>query len=276
MDATRIPNSTKSHILQPECLTRLIGSSYVRHSKKCLESTITASPRQKSCFLCAAAKAKCDQKRPKCTRCTDRNVPCKYARSRSQGRGEQTSLQRSSTPISRDSASPLNEDLEGDVVPSVSPKVIFEDQRWQTSPQSIVDRTPDTPNSVSVLETLQVSFAIRPEARQDTSESLISNAADTIFTNAHSSTAAPPSNNITQIRDRWLYPYIEKSPEKHAVMKQSMSFLCRGISDLSSNGSEKRSTHSFHSRISAATWNGTTPSDGLFCSLANVGRAISC
>jgi hypothetical protein len=35
------------------------------------------------------------------------------------------------------------------------------------------------------------------------------------------------SGNIAPIRNRWLYPYVENSPIRHAVQEQSMTFLCR-------------------------------------------------
>ncbi len=38
---------------------------------------------------------------------------------------------------------------------------------------------------------------------------------------------SPPSNGIGPMRDRWLYPYLDQSPARYAVMQHSMMFLCR-------------------------------------------------
>lgn len=41
--------------------------------------------------------------------------------------------------------------------------------------------------------------------------------------------AVPISDNVSveAIRDRWLYPYVEDSPAKFAMLEHSMQFLCR-------------------------------------------------
>ncbi|KAI0187584.1 hypothetical protein EV127DRAFT_436230 [Xylaria flabelliformis] len=55
-------------------------SSLVRHAKRCtLEPT--PSVRQKACRNCVEAKARCDLKRPICSRCDIRSIPCAYPRS---------------------------------------------------------------------------------------------------------------------------------------------------------------------------------------------------
>ncbi|KAI1737482.1 hypothetical protein F4680DRAFT_428763 [Xylaria scruposa] len=55
-------------------------SSLVRHAKRCtLEPT--PSVRQKACRHCVEAKARCDLKRPICSRCDVRSIPCAYPRS---------------------------------------------------------------------------------------------------------------------------------------------------------------------------------------------------
>ena len=47
--------------------------------------------------------------------------------------------------------------------------------------------------------------------------------------NVNSKITSNPSRgadtDITPIRDRWLYSYLEESPTRYAVMKQSMSLL---------------------------------------------------
>ncbi|KAI0459162.1 hypothetical protein F5B21DRAFT_457425 [Xylaria acuta] len=54
-------------------------SSLVRHAKRCtLEPTPSA--RQKACRNCVEAKARCDLKRPTCSRCDVRSIPCAYPR----------------------------------------------------------------------------------------------------------------------------------------------------------------------------------------------------
>ncbi|KAI0483591.1 hypothetical protein F4859DRAFT_404562 [Xylaria cf. heliscus] len=54
-------------------------SSLVRHAKRCtLEPT--PSVRQKACCKCVEAKARCDLRRPTCSRCDIRSIPCAYAR----------------------------------------------------------------------------------------------------------------------------------------------------------------------------------------------------
>jgi len=35
------------------------------------------------------------------------------------------------------------------------------------------------------------------------------------------------NHNSGDIRDRWLYPYVEDSPAKHTVLNHSMEYLCR-------------------------------------------------
>jgi hypothetical protein len=52
----------------------------VRHSRKCLERTLTSS-RQKSCRQCANSKVRCDKSRPACARCTIRGNRCGYVES---------------------------------------------------------------------------------------------------------------------------------------------------------------------------------------------------
>ncbi|KAI5782515.1 hypothetical protein FPQ18DRAFT_267421 [Pyronema domesticum] len=51
-----------------------------RHTRRCRnkrpEDTI---PRKKSCNHCATAKARCDQRRPNCTRCRTKGLGCQYA-----------------------------------------------------------------------------------------------------------------------------------------------------------------------------------------------------
>lgn len=41
------------------------------------------------------------------------------------------------------------------------------------------------------------------------------------------SESAAPISDIASIRDRWLYPYLDDSPARYAVMAHSMTFLCR-------------------------------------------------
>lgn len=38
-----------------------------------------SAPRKKSCNNCSKAKVRCDLKKPKCTRCRNRDISCKYA-----------------------------------------------------------------------------------------------------------------------------------------------------------------------------------------------------
>lgn len=54
-------------------------SSLVRHTKRCtLEPT--PSVRQRACCNCIGAKARCDLRRPFCSRCESRNITCAYSR----------------------------------------------------------------------------------------------------------------------------------------------------------------------------------------------------
>lgn len=61
-------------------------SSLVRHLKLCTRVK-SASLRQKSCQQCAGAKAKCNLRRPTCSRCTSRGVPCTYTSGSSESDG---------------------------------------------------------------------------------------------------------------------------------------------------------------------------------------------
>ncbi|KAI0408477.1 hypothetical protein F4802DRAFT_594408 [Xylaria palmicola] len=54
-------------------------SSLVRHAKRCTLDP-TPSVRQKACRSCVVAKARCDLRRPVCSRCGSRSVPCTYSR----------------------------------------------------------------------------------------------------------------------------------------------------------------------------------------------------
>lgn len=60
-------------------LKQHLESSLVRHLKLCTRTVKPTSLRQKSCQRCAGAKAKCDLKRPVCSRCTLRGVSCVFA-----------------------------------------------------------------------------------------------------------------------------------------------------------------------------------------------------
>ena len=54
-----------------------VGSSLIRHLKnKCNKKH---PQRRKSCNQCVADKAKCNLKRPSCSRCSMRNIACMYA-----------------------------------------------------------------------------------------------------------------------------------------------------------------------------------------------------
>ena len=56
---------------------RLKGSSWTRHSRKCLEGILSGS-RQKSCRQCSDSKLRCDRLRPTCSRCSTRGDECEY------------------------------------------------------------------------------------------------------------------------------------------------------------------------------------------------------
>ena len=49
----------------------------MRHSKRCTPGP-APSLRQKSCRACTASKTKCDQLRPRCSRCDQKDVACEY------------------------------------------------------------------------------------------------------------------------------------------------------------------------------------------------------
>lgn len=63
-------------------LIRRLGSSLVRHSKRCLQA-LKAPPRQKACENCVNAKLRCDLQRPICGRCQNRTVHCEYRQNES-------------------------------------------------------------------------------------------------------------------------------------------------------------------------------------------------
>ena len=65
-------------------------SSLVRHWKRCVQGP-TKALRQKSCGECVVAKTRCDLRRPTCSRCAVRQVPCQYTTSCERSRSEDDS-----------------------------------------------------------------------------------------------------------------------------------------------------------------------------------------
>lgn len=53
-------------------------SSLKRHGYYCRSQKATHSPRVRSCLSCAKRKARCDMRRPVCTRCTTKTLHCHY------------------------------------------------------------------------------------------------------------------------------------------------------------------------------------------------------
>lgn len=54
------------------------GSSLIRHLKNNCNKSQSHTLRRKSCHQCVADKARCNLKRPSCSRCSVRSIPCQY------------------------------------------------------------------------------------------------------------------------------------------------------------------------------------------------------
>lgn len=77
----------------------------VRHSKRCL-ADVRSVPRQKSCEECIRAKSRCTLTRPKCERCLDKRLACRYPpRQHGNHRTDQPNARQRPTPNAPDSSS---------------------------------------------------------------------------------------------------------------------------------------------------------------------------
>ncbi|EKV04536.1 hypothetical protein PDIG_88520 [Penicillium digitatum PHI26] len=54
------------------------GSSLIRHLKNNCNRSQPQTRRRKSCHQCVADKTRCNLKRPSCSRCSVRSIPCQY------------------------------------------------------------------------------------------------------------------------------------------------------------------------------------------------------
>lgn len=71
--------STKENSDCPFCATQFSHrSSLIRHLKNNCNKSQPQTLRRKSCHQCVADKARCNLKRPSCSRCSVRSIPCQY------------------------------------------------------------------------------------------------------------------------------------------------------------------------------------------------------
>jgi hypothetical protein len=59
-------------------IVRTTGSSLIRHLRKKCNQPQLQTLRRKACTQCVADKTRCSLKRPSCSRCSLRQVPCEY------------------------------------------------------------------------------------------------------------------------------------------------------------------------------------------------------
>ena len=211
-------------------LTSFEGSSYLRHSKQCLENSVS-SPRQKSCRQCSKAKARCDQRRPSCSRCSFRNDSCEYTTSRARQR--QISIN-ASTRSSRS----LDELSQATNTNTNIPSLIDNDIDFSND-QTIESSLPSNSSKIGAQivnnDTLLTSTSNLTRSsnydpslmRQGSSpenelapEGLSSGTTQSYGISPPQSTSA--NDSISSMRERWLYPYLEQSPPSVVALKHSV------------------------------------------------------
>jgi hypothetical protein len=86
--------------------------------------------------------------------------------------------------------------------------------------------TPVTPNSECSGSTRYASGSIQRRDQIQT-YGASPNTNKVIDSSEESSEVITPENDIAQIRERWLYPFVDQSPARYAVMYHSMCYICR-------------------------------------------------
>ncbi|KFY13567.1 hypothetical protein V491_06360 [Pseudogymnoascus sp. VKM F-3775] len=209
-------------------------SSYTRHTKQCLEQS-EVTPRQKSCHECSSAKSRCDQQRPRCSRCVERNAHCEYVSGKNINRASQANPQNSNAQLPHKRGS--------DEIEIASLATLGAEQQTWNGQITSMDHLP--PNRHGVPDQ---NIPVAPEHSSNHSTPLSTDALScasatlsnrTIETEATSNQSPKdlgspeqtgqlvPNEDFNVIRDRWLYPYIEPSPLSYALREQSMFYLCR-------------------------------------------------
>jgi hypothetical protein len=69
-----------------------LASTLKRHGYYCRSRRIGNTSRSRSCIACAKGKARCDNRRPKCSRCLAKSIECHYPATPRRGTGTKTSL----------------------------------------------------------------------------------------------------------------------------------------------------------------------------------------
>jgi hypothetical protein len=90
------------------------------------------------------------------------------------------------------------------------------------------DSLPEIPSTDVPIQSLdpQLTSASSPDHMPcDSPPNLLSRPTETPCFKAN--VVVVNNNNVGDIRDRWLYPYVEDSPAKHTVLNHSMEYLCR-------------------------------------------------
>lgn len=193
------------------------------------------TPRQKSCHECSSAKSRCDQQRPRCSRCVERNAQCEYVSGKSINHAKQVDSQDSNTQLPH---KPRSDEIGNSFLETLG----AEQQTWNAQITSM-DYLPPNGQGVSdqnaPVASEHSSNHSTPRSTASTgclSATLSSRTIDTAATSNHSpkdsnypeqTDQLVPDEDFNVIRDRWLYPYIEPSPLSYALREQSMFYLCR-------------------------------------------------
>lgn len=108
-----VPSSSAIVRLEPSSFepraNTTTGSSLIRHLKNNCNKSQSQTRRRKSCHQCVADKSRCNLKRPSCSRCSVRSIPCQY-----------TSADTTDTPEIDDNNVRINNDTPSVSLPEVS------------------------------------------------------------------------------------------------------------------------------------------------------------
>lgn len=193
------------------------------------------TPRQKSCHECSSAKSRCDQQRPRCSRCVERNAHCEYVSSKNINRASQVNPQNSNTQLPQKQGS-------GEIVNSSLATLGADQQTWNgqiTSmdylppsshgvPGQNVPVTSEHPSNHSTpMSTNAPSCASATLSNRTIETAATSNQSPKESSSPEQTGQLVPDEDFNVIRDRWLYPYVEPSPLSYALREQSMFYLCR-------------------------------------------------
>lgn len=193
------------------------------------------TPRQKSCHECSSAKSRCDQQRPRCSRCVERNAHCEYVSGKNINRASQANLQNSNAQLPHKRGS---DEIENSSLATLG----AEQQTWNgqiTSmdylppnrhgvPDQNIPVAPEhSSNHSTPLSTDALSCASATLSNRTIETEATSNQSPKDLGSPEQTGQLVPNEDFNVIRDRWLYPYIEPSPLSYALREQSMFYLCR-------------------------------------------------